>query len=92
MILFHLTEEKIIEISISNENLGTALEKIVPLKENTKNFSIAFNAKYLEDILKVLTAREIVFYFETPLKPFIVTTLGKEASTHLILPIPKDNY
>ncbi|CCP88351.1 DNA polymerase III subunit beta [Candidatus Phytoplasma solani] len=92
VILFHLTEEKIIEISISNENLGTALEKIVPLKENTKNFSIAFNAKYLEDILKVLTAREIVFYFETPLKPFIVTTLGKEASTHLILPIPKDNY
>ncbi|CAM11337.1 DNA polymerase III beta subunit [Candidatus Phytoplasma australiense] len=91
IVLFKLTEEKIIEISISNENLGTALEKIIPLKVTSEKFEIAFNAKHLEDILKVLTSSEIVFYFESHLKPFIVTTLEEESSVHLIFPIQKEN-
>ncbi|MBP5836135.1 DNA polymerase III subunit beta [Candidatus Phytoplasma meliae] len=91
IITFVLTEEKIIEISTSSQNLGTALEQIIPLEVVSSSFKIAFNAKYLEDILKVLTMKEIIFYFENPLKPFIITTLEKESSIHLIFPILIEN-
>ncbi|WP_374695465.1 hypothetical protein ACEW7V_00015 [Areca yellow leaf disease phytoplasma] len=57
--------------------MGTALEKIIPLKVSANSFQIAFNAKYLEDVLKVLSVKEVVFYFDNPLKPFIITYLEK---------------
>ncbi|ABC65119.1 DNA polymerase III, beta subunit [Aster yellows witches'-broom phytoplasma AYWB] len=91
VIKFILTERNSIEISSSSESLGTALEKIIPLKVSANSFQIAFNAKYLEDVLKVLSVKEVVFYFDNPLKPFIITTLEKDSSIHLILPIPLEN-
>jgi DNA polymerase-3 subunit beta len=90
-IKFFLTEKKLIKISSSSESLGTALEKIIPLKVSANSFKIAFNAKYLEDVLKVLSVKEVVFYFDNPLKPFIITTLERDSSIHLILPIPLEN-
>ncbi|WP_024563392.1 DNA polymerase III subunit beta [Candidatus Phytoplasma tritici] len=91
VIKFILTEQNSIEISSSSEILGTALEKITPLKVSANSFKIAFNAKYLEDVLKVLSVKEVVFYFDNPLKPFIITTLEKDSSIYLILPIPLEN-
>ncbi|MBS2993887.1 DNA polymerase III subunit beta ['Santalum album' aster yellows phytoplasma] len=91
VIKFILTKQNSIEISSSSESLGTALEKIIPLKVSANSFQIAFNAKYLEDVLKVLSVKEVVFYFDNPLKPFIITTLEKDSSIHLILPIPFEN-
>lgn len=91
VIKFILNEQNSIEISSSSESLGTALEKIIPLKVSANSFQIAFNAKYLEDVLKVLSVKEVVFYFDNPLKPFIITTLEKDSSIHLILPIPFEN-
>lgn len=91
VIKFILTKQNSIEISSSSESLGTALEKIIPLKVSANSFQIAFNAKYLEDVLKVLSVKEVVFYFDNPLKPFIITTLEKDSSIYLILPIPFEN-
>ncbi|AOF54550.1 DNA polymerase III subunit beta [Maize bushy stunt phytoplasma] len=91
VIKFILTKQNSIEISSSSESFGTALEKIIPLKVSANSFQIAFNAKYLEDVLKVLSVKEVVFYFDNPLKPFIITTLEKDSSIHLILPIPLEN-
>ncbi|GFZ75305.1 DNA polymerase III subunit beta [Hydrangea phyllody phytoplasma] len=91
IIKFILTKQNSIEISSSSESLGTALEKIIPLKVSANSFQIAFNAKYLEDVLKVLSVKEVVFYFDNPLKPFIITTLEKDSSIYLILPIPFEN-
>ncbi|MFP7699547.1 MAG: DNA polymerase III subunit beta [Candidatus Phytoplasma pyri] len=83
-----IKKEKKIEISSYNDEIGNIVEEILPLEEIiAEEIEISFNAKYLEDILKVFLVKEITISFQSALKPFIITSSEDPTSLHLILPL-----
>jgi DNA polymerase-3 subunit beta len=52
-----------------------------------KNIEIAFNARYLLDVMRVVKDDEICLDFTTNVSPCIVRPLEGEAYCYLILPV-----
>ncbi|WP_334330807.1 DNA polymerase III subunit beta [Candidatus Phytoplasma prunorum] len=83
-----IKKEKKVEISSYNDEIGNIIEEILPLENiSAKEIEISFNAKYLEDILKVFLVKEITISFQSAFKPFIITSFEDKTSLHLILPL-----
>ncbi len=70
----------------SNTNLGTSVEELV-INLHGKNLEIAFNPKYLIDVLKVIEDAEIVINFLSVMEPCIIQPKIGNAYKYLILPI-----
>ena len=91
IIKLNLREDKVVEISSTNSEIGDALEEIVPSGEVTgPRIKLAFSSKYLKEALKTFHSEEVIIKFAGEIKPFIIT--GKEDPTllHLILPVRLD--
>lgn len=80
--------DKKIEISCDSQEIGTALEKIDILDFFLPDeIKIVFNIKYLEEIIKIFPAKEIVFSFKDPNQSFILNNIDDEKTLfYLILP------
>ena len=48
---------------------------------------IAFNAKYLSDVLSVLDASQVALEVTTPSSPGVVRPSGEDGYTHVIMPM-----
>lgn len=77
--------EKALEIS-SNSEMGKINEKI-PTVTDGKDLSIAFNAKYILDVLKNLEESEIMLQFNTSVSPCVIKKEGTNKYDYLILPV-----
>jgi DNA polymerase III subunit beta len=91
IIKLNLREDKVVEISSTNSEIGDALEEIIPSGEVTgPRIKLAFSSKYLKEALKTFHSEEVIIKFAGEIKPFIIT--GKEDPTllHLILPVRLD--
>lgn len=91
IIKLNLREDKIVEISSTNSEIGDALEEIIPSGEVMgPRIKLAFSSKYLKEALKTFHSEEVSIKFAGEIKPFIIT--GKEDPTllHLILPVRLD--
>lgn len=86
-----LREDQVVEISSTNNEVGDALEEVIP-SGTTKGpqIKLAFSSKYLKDALKSFHSDEIVIQFAGEIKPFIVTGKDDPALLHLILPVRLD--
>lgn len=73
-------------IITSNTELGTAYEEINVLK-NGKELDIAFNPKFLIDVLRVIDDEEIEIRFTNASSPCIIQQIDGEDYKYLILPI-----
>jgi len=65
---------------------GTGHEEVA-IKKSGSDLKIAFNPKYLLDVLRVAEDEEIVLTFNTPLSPCIIKAKTEEKYKYLILPL-----
>ncbi|MEG1473651.1 MAG: DNA polymerase III subunit beta [Christensenella sp.] len=77
--------EKNLEIT-SNSEMGNIDEQI-PVITVGKNLKIAFNAKYLLDVLKNLTEPEIMMQYNTAVSPCVIKQENSDEYKYLILPV-----
>jgi DNA polymerase-3 subunit beta len=73
-------------ISSNNPDIGKARE-IVDATTNGNEVEIAFNAKYVTDILKNIDSEELVFSLNTPLSPAGIKPVGDDNYTYIITPV-----
>ena len=85
VIKFHFNPEEVI-ITSNNPDIGKAYETI-PIAMNGTEIEIAFNAKYVTDILKNIGAAELLFSLNTPLSPASIRPANDEYYTYIITPV-----
>ncbi|MBI3985271.1 MAG: DNA polymerase III subunit beta [Candidatus Levybacteria bacterium] len=85
IVKFTVEKEKLI-VSANSPSVGEDLVEI-EAKLNGEENEIAFNAKYLIDILSILTAEVLIFEMTGPLNPGVFKIKGDNSFLHLIMPI-----
>lgn len=73
-------------ISSNNPDVGKARE-IVEAVTDGNEVEIAFNAKYVTDILKNIDSEEITVSLNTPLSPAGIKPVGDDNYTYIITPV-----
>lgn len=87
IVMMMLTNDRIIEITSTNNEIGSVLEELYPIEcSNHTPFQIAFSATYFLDALKVFDSSEVSIHFTGEIKPFIIT--GEHDVNHLQLILP----
>lgn len=75
-----------ITITSSSPDVGTGLE-VVSCQTVGDQLNVAFNAKYILDILKNLEAEEAVLSMNTSLSPVCVTCADEPDYTYIVTPV-----
>ncbi|MDD2572938.1 MAG: DNA polymerase III subunit beta [Bacillota bacterium] len=70
----------------SNAEIGDVREEILSETEG-QDLEIAFNSKYLTDVLKVIEDEYLRIEFTTSISPCIIKPEGSEDYTYLLLPV-----
>ncbi len=84
LVRFHIAEDKL--LLTSNAELGDAQEEIDILIEG-KDIDIAFNVRYVSDVLKVLDDEEICLRFNSNVSPCVICPPEGDEYTYLVLPV-----
>ncbi|RED52698.1 DNA polymerase III subunit beta [Cohnella lupini] len=80
-----------IEISSSSSELGKVTEQLTVTEMRGEPLKIAFNSKYMLDVLKVIDSDELFIGFNGAMSPIIIRPNDHENSLHLILPYRTTN-
>lgn len=72
--------------AIANSSIGNCTEEI-DATINGDPLEIAFNSRYLLDILKVAQSEEIVMNFTTPVSPCVIENKDIDNTKYLVLPV-----
>lgn len=70
----------------SNSELGDVTDE-VPMHLTGGELDIAFNAKFMTDVLKVLSDDEVLLEMNTPVTPCVIRPLSGDAWIYLVLPV-----
>jgi len=70
----------------ANAERGTALEKI-PVSYSKEEFKIAFNARYLSDVIRNVYTEEMCMRFNSSVSPCTIAPLDGDQFTYLVLPV-----
>lgn len=73
-------------ITSNNPDVGKACET-VPATMQGNEIEIAFNAKYVTDILKNITSDKLIFSLNTPLSPASIRPTDDETYNYIITPV-----
>ncbi len=84
LIKFTIIRDKVIITSRSEE--GNVKEEVFVEKEGT-DLEIGFNAKYILDVLKVVSDEEVAMEFNTSVSPCLIKPIEGEGFEYLILPV-----
>lgn len=74
-------------ITSSSSEIGKSEERVVTDKNNDKDISISFSAKYMLDALKTFSDDELLILLNNDSKPIILKSVKDESLIQLILPI-----
>ncbi len=85
VIKFNIEEEYML-ISSNSPDIGKIEEQIPIVMEGEKT-QIAFNSKYLIDVIKIIDTDEMILELTGPLSPGIIKPIDDESYIYLILPI-----
>lgn len=85
IIKFQFNSNEVI-ITSNNPDIGKAYENI-PAQTAGTEIAIAFNAKYVTDILKNIGSTELYFSLNTPLSPASITPINDNTYTYIITPV-----
>ncbi|SMC91294.1 DNA polymerase III subunit beta [Sporomusa malonica] len=85
VIKFQFNADEVI-ITSNNPDIGKAYETVPIVTEGTE-ITIAFNAKYVTDILKNIGATELHFSLNTPLSPASIKPVNDDNYTYIITPV-----
>jgi DNA polymerase-3 subunit beta len=70
----------------SNNELGNVHE-VINTQVEGKEIQIAFNARYISDILKNIDSQNIVLSFTTNVSPCVITPADDDNFLYLLLPV-----
>lgn len=84
LIKLNITKDRL-EIT-SNASIGDVREEVLAETEG-EDLNIAFNSKYLTDVLKVLECEHLRIEFTTDVSPCIIKPEDSEDYTYLMLPV-----
>ena len=84
-------DEQTIEISSSSSELGKVTEHLTVKQFSGEPLKIAFNSKYLLDVVKVMDTDKVSMSFTGAMSPMIVKPAESEDTLHLILPYRTTN-
>lgn len=91
IIKMSLRPDSIVEISSTNNEIGDALEEVIPSSDITGPIiKIAFSSRYLVEALKSFSSSEITINFAGEVKPFVIKGNLDQDLLHLILPVRID--
>lgn len=91
VIKLEIKNDKSIEISTTNAQIGDAKEEVIPTRLDTSDtLKIGFSARYLLDALRCLTSSEVALHFSGEIRPVVVDSEKESELTQLILPIRMD--
>jgi DNA polymerase-3 subunit beta len=91
IIKMSLRPDRIVEISSTNNEVGDALEEIIPSSDAIgPMIKIAFSSRYLVEALKSFSSSEIHIQFAGEVKPFVIKGSLDVDLLHLILPVRID--
>lgn len=85
------TEDGNIEINSSSSELGRVQEHLDVTDLSGEPLRIAFNSKYMLDVLKVVDSEQLYIGFNGSMSPIIFKPRDHENSLHLILPYRTTN-
>lgn len=85
VIRFNFTQDSAV-ITSNNPDIGKAFESVPAVIEGNE-LEIAFNAKYVADILKNIDAEQLVFSLNTSLSPASIKPANEENYTYIITPV-----
>ena len=75
-----------INITSNNPDVGAAYEE-TEARINGEQLTIAFNARYILDALKVINSPEIEFSFTSPLTPAVIKPVEQAVFMYVITPV-----
>jgi DNA polymerase-3 subunit beta len=84
LVKLNIRDDKL--IITSNSDIGKIYEEIPVILEG-KNIEIAFNARYLLEVIRVIKDNEICLDFTTNVSPCIIRPIEGEVFCYLILPV-----
>lgn len=84
LIKIDITEDSM--IITSNSSIGNVKEELNVILDG-EGIEIAFNSKYLIDVLKTMDDDEIIMQFTTNVSPCILKNKNKDDCTYLVLPV-----
>lgn len=79
-------EDGSIEISSSSTELGRVTEQLEAQEFNGEPLRIAFNSKYMLDVLKVIDSEQLFIGFTGAMSPIIIRPMDHAYSMYVILP------
>ncbi|MFF2092078.1 DNA polymerase III subunit beta [Paenibacillus sp. NPDC058174] len=79
-------EDGTIEISSSSTELGRVTEQLEPSQFTGDPLRIAFNSKYMLDVLKVIDSENISLGFNGAMSPIVIKPTDHAYNTYVILP------
>ena len=82
-------KDNVITITSRSEE-GNVKEDLLAEKTG-EDLDIGFNAKYIIDILKVISDEEIIMKFNTSISPCLITPVEGESYEYLVLPVRLSN-
>ena len=85
IIKFSIDKNKII-VSANSPSVGEDTVEIEAKTTGEEN-EIAFNAKYLLDVLSAVNEENLIFEMSGPLNPGVFKIKGNDSFLHLIMPI-----
>lgn len=78
--------EENITITSSSPEVGTGKE-VIPCSTSGSDINVAFNAKYILDILKNLEGDKAIISMNSPLNPVCITSAQEEDYTYIVTPV-----
>ncbi len=91
IIKLSIKKDRIIEISTTNNILGSASEEIIPTDiEATNSITIGFSSRYFIEALRSFMSTEITISFSGEIRPFIIRGDYDVNLTQLLLPLRMD--
>lgn len=79
-------EDGVIEVSSSSTELGRVTEQLESERMTGEALRIAFNSKYMLDVLKVIDSEKLFIGFTGAMRPIIIRPMDHPYSIYVILP------
>ncbi len=80
------TKDMKIIVTSNNPEVGAGHEEVEAATKG-EQLTIAFNARYILDVLKVIDNPEIEFSFTSPLTPSVIKPRGQDFFMYVITPV-----
>lgn len=75
------------QVNIDSENELGNVHEVISTQVEGKEIQIAFNARYISDILKNIENQDIVLSFTTNVSPCVITPVEDDDFLYLLLPV-----